>query len=69
MSDYIEVVYDEEGRSKTDFPDKLAAYLFDRFNMKKGQKLLEPGCGRGEFLNGFKKCGSKGIKNEKMYHL
>ena len=25
--------------------------------MQKGQRILEPGCGRGEFLNGFRKMG------------
>ena len=57
MSDYIEVVYSENNKPKTDYPDKLAGYLFNKFGMQKGQKILEPGCGRGEFLNGFRKMG------------
>lgn len=55
MADYINVVYNEQNIPKTDYPDKLATYLFNTFGMTKGQKILEPGCGRGEFLNGFKK--------------
>jgi len=57
MSDYIEVVYSTNNRPKTDYPDKLASHLFLKFEMQKGQKILEPGCGRGEFLNGFRKMG------------
>ena len=57
MSDYIKVIYSSDNTPKTDYPDKLAAYLFRKFGMQKGQKILEPGCGRGEFLNGFRKIG------------
>jgi SAM-dependent methyltransferase len=57
MPDYIDVVYNVENRPKTDYPDKLATYLFKKFEMKKGEKILEPGCGRGEFLSGFRKMG------------
>ena len=57
MSDYIEVVYSANNTPKTAYPYKLATYLFDMFGMEKGQKILEPGCGRGEFLNGFRKMG------------
>ena len=57
MPDYLEVVYSSENTPKTDYPDKLATYLFKNFEMEIGQKLLEPGCGRGEFLNGFRKMG------------
>ena len=59
MSDYIEVVYNDQDRPKTNYPDKLANYLFTKYNLKSNQKILEPGCGRGEFLNGFKKMGMK----------
>ena len=57
MPDYLKVVYSSKNTPKTDYPDKLAAYLFKKFEMVAGQKLLEPGCGRGEFLNGFRKMG------------
>src|SRR5476649_565065 len=57
MADYLEVIYDTKSHPKTTYPGKLAAYLFHRFGMKKGQKFLEPGCGRGEFLAEFQKLG------------
>ena len=59
MADYLDVVYDSKSHPKTQYPEQLASFLFDRFDMRPGQKLLEPGCGRGEFLNGFRKKGMK----------
>jgi len=57
MADYLKVIYDTKSHPKTTYPGKLVSYLFHSFRMKKGQKLLEPGCGRGEFLSEFKKNG------------
>ena len=59
MSDYLNVEYDILSHPKNEYPDKLAYYLFERFGMRSGKKILEPGCGRGEFLNGFRKLGMK----------
>jgi SAM-dependent methyltransferase len=58
--DYVEVVYSEQDRPLTAYPDRLARYLFERYDIKAGHKLLEIGCGRGEFLHGFIGCGVKG---------
>ena len=54
---YLSVVYDEKSHPYNDYPKKLCAYLFQSFRLKKGMKMLEPGCGRGEFLNNFKELG------------
>ena len=59
MADYLKVVYDEDVRPYTDYPSKLIKYLFDRYNMQPGMSILEPGCGRGEFLRNFSKLGMK----------
>lgn len=58
--DYVDVVYNERDRPLTSYPSQLARYLFDRFNLKQGDKLLDIGCGRGEFLRGFIDCGVHG---------
>jgi SAM-dependent methyltransferase len=58
--DYVDVVYNEKDRPLTGYPSQLARYLFDRFNLKKGDKFLDIGCGRGEFLRGFIDCGVLG---------
>lgn len=58
--DYIEVIYNERDRPLTAYPEKLAKYLFDRYNLQSGQKFLDIGCGRGEFLRGFIRCGIQG---------
>ena len=57
MADYLKVVYDTKSHPQTTYPGKLCSYLFHTFNMQKGQKFLEPGCGRGEFLEEFNKLG------------
>lgn len=55
--DYVSVVYDERIRPSTDYPDRLTRYLVDRYRLARGQRLLDLGCGRGEFLRGFRRCG------------
>lgn len=57
MSDYLNVVYSEENTPYTDYPQKLAKYLYDSFGMSGKSNLLEIGCGRGEMLRNFKKLG------------
>ena len=58
--DYVDVVYNEQDRPLTAYPQQLARHLFDRFGLKQGDKLLDIGCGRGEFLRGFIDCGVAG---------
>lgn len=57
MADYLSVAYDEGSHPYTDYPSKLCAYLFQVYKMKPGMKMLEPGCGRGEFLKNFQQLG------------
>ena len=57
MNDYLKICYGENYRPYTDYPEKLASYLYDKCNMKDKNSLLEIGCGRGESLKNFKKLG------------
>jgi len=57
MKDYLEVEYNEINHPVTTYPEKLAVYLFQKFDLKVGQKLLEIGSGRCEILNEFRKLG------------
>ena len=57
MADYLKVVYDQISHPYTEYPSQLCAYLFQSFNMRPGMKLLESGCGRGEFLKHFQNLG------------
>ena len=59
-NNYIDVIYDPEKKPFTDYPSKLIKYLIERFNLNKNSKILELGCGRGEFLNEFIQYGMKG---------
>jgi ubiquinone/menaquinone biosynthesis C-methylase UbiE len=61
MADYLSVVYGEGVRPYTDYPSKLVKYLFEKFEMKPGMKILEPGGGRGEFLRVFKGLGMDAV--------
>lgn len=58
--DYVDVVYNESDRPLTFYPERLARYLFDRYQVGSGSRLLDIGCGRGEFLRGFIECGVEG---------
>lgn len=58
--DYVDVVYNEQDRPLTTYPQQLARHLFDRYGLNQGDKLLDIGCGRGEFLRGFIDCGVTG---------
>ena len=52
---YLETIYNEKSRPFTIYPKKLINYLYKRFDLKENQEILELGCGRGDFLNEFKK--------------
>jgi len=56
---YVDVTYDESHHPFTEYPLKLANYLVSRYGLKRDSKLLDVGCGRGEFLKGFSISGLK----------
>ena len=56
-NEYLSVIYDEKSHPYTKYPAKLCSYLFQTFNLEKGMKMMEAGCGRGEFLKGFQDLG------------
>ena len=58
--DYVENRYSEKDMPFTDYPNKLAKYLFKKNNMSQDEKILELGCGRGEFINAFINQGLDG---------
>ncbi len=58
--DYVNTIYDENLKPFTNYPRKLAKYLISRLNMNQGSKILELGCGRGEFINAFIEGGLEG---------
>lgn len=60
LRDYVSVIYNEEDRPFTKYPDLLARHLVMRYGLSKGKKILDLGCGRGEFLRGFIRCSLNG---------
>ncbi len=57
MKEYLDVVYDEKAKPYTKYPFQLCQHLFNKLKMEKGDKILDIGCGRGEFSKGFKDLG------------
>ena len=57
MKNYVETIYDTKSRPVTHYPVQLAEYLIQRFKIEKNSKILDNGCGRGDFLKAFEKCG------------
>ncbi len=55
--DYVSIVYNETDKPLTNYPSQLSKYLFKRYGLQKDEKILDIGCGRGEFLKGFMDCG------------
>ena len=60
QADYVSVMYNEQDRPFTQYPDSLTSYLVTRYGLSKGNMILDMGCGRGEFLRGFIRCGLNG---------
>ena len=56
-NNYLDVVYNRDDKPYTEYPKKLVKYLTQRYQMKPGEKFLELGCGRGDFLNEFTEFG------------
>ena len=54
---YLETKYSENKTPFTKYPGELIKYLTKRANLKDKQKILELGCGRGDFIIEFKKNG------------
>lgn len=57
MNKYVEVAYQEKEKPFGEYPLQLAKYLVDRFGLKAGMRILDNGCGRGEFLHAFSTLG------------
>src|ERR1700710_2802782 len=55
---YLDVRYSESARPYTEYPGKLTEHLTREYLAGyRGSKLLDLGCGRGEFLHGFARQG------------
>lgn len=61
-SRYLDVRYGEKERPYTDYPAQLTSHLSGRYlGAHRGARLLDLGCGRGEFLHGFAQAGFDAI--------
>jgi SAM-dependent methyltransferase len=68
LGNYVSFYYSDDDNSSepvryrpdSGYPDLLAIYLSEKFCLKKGSKLLDIGCGRGDFLRAFIRYGMVG---------
>ena len=40
VKNYLSITYSEDRRPKTDYPNKLASYLNDKYNLKRYKTLV-----------------------------
>lgn len=52
-SKYVSVIYDEKIRPKTAYPNQLIHYLMKRYHIATNARILDSGCGRGDFSEAF----------------
>lgn len=57
---YLNVIYSPEARPFTSYPKSLIKHLMQKYKIKKGSKILDVCCGRGDFLNEFISAGLDG---------
>lgn len=57
MADYLDVVYSQKSHPLNSYPLQLVSHLCKNYGLKEKQRLLEPGCGRGDFLEAFRHNG------------
>tara|TARA_B100000242_G_C43052554_1_gene491863 strand:- start:384 stop:1070 length:687 start_codon:yes stop_codon:yes gene_type:complete len=68
-NDYLDIIYNEQARPLTKYPYKLSNFLIKKYNLEKGSKILDVGCGRGEFLKGFISNGLVGYGTDQSEYL
>lgn len=55
LNDYLNATY-PQGVSHA-YPSLLCKYLADRFYLREGARVLDVGCGRGEYVDAFRSLG------------
>ena len=59
-NNYVSTIYNTIDRPFGEYPGKLIRYLIKTQKIKRGSKILEIGCGRGDFINEFIKSQMDG---------
>lgn len=59
-NNYVSTIYNTIDKPFGEYPGKLIRYLIKTQKIKRGSKILEIGCGRGDFINEFIKSQMDG---------
>ena len=65
---YLNTIYSQKFTPMgSNYPSQLVQHLIEKFNLKAGDKVLDVGCGRGDFSKAFMEAGLKvsGLDREK----
>tara|TARA_B100000989_G_scaffold298895_1_gene290822 strand:- start:14008 stop:14724 length:717 start_codon:yes stop_codon:yes gene_type:complete len=63
-NDYVSNIYNSKDKPFTVYPKQLIKYLVKRYKIQENSKILEIGCGRGEFINEFVKLNLIGYATD-----
>lgn len=55
--EYLNILYSNDRRPNSDYPNKLANYIKNKFMENNSGKLIDIGCGRGDMLKAFANVG------------
>ena len=57
MSGYLETIYFRDESDRNQYPQALCNHLVVKYKINQGTKLLDVGCGKGNHVVGFNRCG------------
>lgn len=66
MRDYVEVTYGD--KPVGDYPGRLTAWLVHHYGIPKGSFIVDAGCGRGEYTDGFNRCDMRTTAADKSQY-
>lgn len=63
-STYVTTLYNKKEKPFTEYPNQLAQYIFEKYDLRRNMYFLDNGTGRGEFFKAFEKLGLQGRQTD-----